>query len=76
MKRRAPTVIRGRLGALVKACGGVDAFAALCDVSAVTVWRWGTKQMTPRRRARARINDMARVRRLRQPYPGAQRFIG
>ena len=66
-----PTVIRGRLGALVKACDGVDAFAALMGVYPHTVWRWGTGRTTPSEKRQQIMNGLAKKRKLAIPFPHA-----
>lgn len=64
-----PTVITGRLGALVRAYKGVDAFAALVGVYPHTVWRWGTGRTTPSDKLKAKMHKLARLKKIASPYP-------
>jgi hypothetical protein len=66
-----PSVIRGRLGALIKAYAGVDAFAALVGVWPHTVWRWGTGRTSPEQAKRELMNELARDKHLALPFPDA-----
>lgn len=62
------TVIGGALGELVKAYGGVDAFAKRLGVAPVTVWRWGIGRTTPLREYQRLMGQMAKRKRLREPF--------
>ena len=63
------TIHTGAMRALIDAVGGVAALAALVPCSPRSLARWGRVAPEP---YRTRLNDLARRRRLPEPYPATK----